>query len=44
MIANKHFQSEETFQNHMNYIREEDKKLDFESRTHEVRNWLDIIK
>ena len=44
MIANKHFQSEETFQDHMNYIREEDKKLDFESRTHEVRNWLDIIK
>ena len=32
MIANKHFQSEETFQNHMNYIREEDKKLDFEHK------------
>ena len=44
MLAKKHFESEEVFQDHMSYIREEDKKLDFDNRTHEVKNWLDIIK
>ena len=44
MLAKKHFESEEAFQDHMSYIREEDKKLDFDNRTHEVKNWLDIIK
>ena len=34
----------EYFQNHMKYIKEEDKKLDFENRTCEVRNWLDMLK
>jgi hypothetical protein len=28
----------------MNFIKDEDKKLDFENRTCEIRNWLDIIK
>ena len=28
----------------MNYIKDEDKKLDFQNRTCEVRNWLDFIK
>ena len=44
MINNKNFKDENDFQNHMNYIKEEDGKLDFENRTCEVRNWLDIIK
>ncbi|MDC0518214.1 type 1 glutamine amidotransferase [Candidatus Pelagibacter sp.] len=44
MIANKNFKSESDFQDHMNYIKDEDKKLDFENRTCEVRNWLNIIK
>ena len=44
MIANKIFKDEKDFQNHMNFIKDEDKKLDFENRTCEVRNWLDIIK
>ena len=44
LINNKNFKDEKEFQNHMNYIMEEDKKLDFENRTCEVRNWLDMIK
>ena len=44
MITNKNFKDENDFQNHMNYIQEESQKLDFENRTCEVRNWLDIIK
>ena len=44
MITNNYFKNENDFQNHMNYIRDEDKKLDFENRTCEVRNWLDFIK
>ena len=44
MIANKNFKDENDFQNHMNFIKDEDKKLDFENRTCEIRNWLDIIK
>ena len=44
MITNKHFKNEKDFQNHMNYIKDEDKKLDFQNRTCEVRNWLDFIK
>ena len=44
MITNKHFESDKAFQDHMKYISEEDKKLDFDNRTCEVRNWLDIIK
>jgi GMP synthase (glutamine-hydrolysing) len=44
MINNKNFKDENDFQNHMNYIKAEDKKLDFENRTCEVRNWLDFIK
>jgi len=44
MILNKNFQDEEDFQKHMNYMKDEEKKLDFENRTCEVRNWLDFIK
>ena len=44
MIKNKYFKDENDFQNHMTYINNEDKKLDFENRTCEVRNWLNFIK
>ena len=44
MIENKYFKNENDFQNHMSYINNEDKKLDFENRTCEVRNWLNFIK
>ena len=44
MISNKYFKDEKNFQTHMNYIKDEDKKLDFKNRTCEVKNWLDIIK
>jgi GMP synthase (glutamine-hydrolysing) len=44
MITNKYFKDEKVFQNHTNYIKDEDKKLDFQNRTCEVRNWLNFIK
>jgi len=44
IIKNKQFKDENDFENHMNYIKEEDKKLDFGNRTCEVKNWLDFIK
>ena len=44
MISNKYFKDEKNFQNHMNYIKEEDKQLDFKNITCEVKNWLDIIR
>jgi GMP synthase (glutamine-hydrolysing) len=43
MITNKYFKDEKDFQNHMNLINSEDKKLDFENRTCEVKNWLDLV-
>ena len=44
ILKNNVFNNEDEFQNHLNVIKEEDKKLDFENRTHEVRNWLNHIK
>ena len=32
------------FKDHMNHIKNEDKKLDFANRTCEIKNWLNIIK
>jgi GMP synthase (glutamine-hydrolysing) len=43
MITNNYFKDEKDFQNHMNLINSEDKKLDFENRTCEVKNWLDEV-
>ena len=43
IIENNHFKNEDDFQKHLNYIKEEDQKLDFESRTCEIKNWLEII-
>ena len=44
ILKNGHFNNENEFQNHLNYMKEEEKKLDFENRTCEVRNWLDQVK
>ena len=44
ILKNNHFKNEDEFQKHLNFIKEEDKKLDFDNRTCEVRNWLDILK
>ena len=44
MIANKYFKDKRDFENHINYIKVEDKKLDFDNRTCEVKNWLNYIK
>ena len=44
MITNNYFKDENDFQNHINYIKDEDKKLNFQNRSCEVRNWLDFIK
>ena len=44
MIEKKYFKDENDFQNHLDFIKDEDKKLDFENRTCEIRNWLNIIK
>ena len=44
IIENNHFDNENDFQKHLEFIKEEDKKSDFKNRTCEVKNWLDIIK
>ena len=44
MIDNEYFKDESDFENHIDHIKEEDKKLDFENRTLEVKNWLDFIR
>ncbi len=43
MIANNYFKDEETFKKHIDFIKSEEKNLDFINKTHEIRNWLDII-
>ena len=43
MIANNYFKDKETFKKHIDLIKSEEKKLDFINKTHEIRNWLDII-
>ncbi len=44
MIANNYFKNEETFKKHIEFIKSEEKDLDFINKTHEIRNWLDIIQ
>ena len=44
MIANKYFKDKSDFENHIEYIKDEDKKLDFENRICEIKNWLNYIK
>ena len=43
LLNNKIFSDEYAFNKHMNFIMNEDKELDFENRTCEVKNWLDIV-
>ncbi len=43
MIANNYFNGEKDFQNHMSFINKENQKLDFDNRTCEVKNWLNLI-
>ncbi len=44
ILQNNYFDNENDFQNHLDFIKEENKKLDFENRTCEIRNWLNYIK
>jgi hypothetical protein len=44
MIAKEYFKDEETFKKHIDFIKSEEKNLDFKNKTYEIQNWLDIIK
>ena len=44
MIAKEYFKDEESFKKHIEYIKSEEKSLDFKNKTHEIQNWLDIIR
>ena len=44
LFKNKNFLSEEEYQSHIKYINSQNELLDFNSRTCEVRNWLNYIK
>ncbi len=44
LLNKKVFTDENAFDEHMNFIKKEDDKLDFENRTREVRNWLEYVK
>ena len=44
MIAKEYFKDEETFKKHIDFIKSEEKNLDFKNKTYEIKNWLDIIK
>ncbi len=44
MIAKEYFKDEQTFKKHIDFIKSEEKNLDFENKTYEIQNWLNIIK
>ena len=44
MIAKEYFRDEKSFKKHIEYIKSEEKSLDFKNKTHEIQNWLDIIR
>jgi GMP synthase (glutamine-hydrolysing) len=44
LLNNKVFINENEYYKHISLIEKEDKKLNFENRTCEVKNWLDFIK
>ena len=44
LFKNKNFINEEEYQNHISYIKSENKLLNFNDRSCEVRNWLNYIK
>ena len=43
LLNNKVFNNENDYSKHISLIEEEDKKLNFENRTCEVKNWLDSL-
>ena len=44
LFKNKNFSGEEEYQNHVSNIQSENKLLNFNDRTCEVRNWLNYLK
>ena len=44
MIAKEYFKNEEAFKKHIDFIKSEEKSLDFEDKTYEIQNWLNIIR
>ena len=44
LISNNYFSNEDDFTKHIFLIQEEEKKLKFENRTQEIKNWLNFIK
>ena len=44
LLKNNYFKNEDEFSQHISLIKDEDKKLDFENKTFEIRNWLKFIK
>ena len=44
MIAKEYFKDEGAFKKHIDFIKSEEKNLDFKNKTYEIQNWLDIIK
>ena len=44
MIAKEYFRNEESFKKHIDFIKSEEKNLDFKDKTYEIQNWLNIIK
>ena len=44
MIAKEYFKDEDTFEKHIDFIKSEEKNLDFKNKTYEIQNWLDLIK
>ena len=44
MIAKEYFKDEEIFKKHIDFIKSEEKNLDFKNKTYEIQNWLNIIK
>tara|TARA_B110000196_G_scaffold268440_1_gene242601 strand:+ start:628 stop:1425 length:798 start_codon:yes stop_codon:yes gene_type:complete len=44
LINNNYFASVEDFEKNISYIKEEEKKLKFEDRCCEIKNWLNFIK
>jgi GMP synthase (glutamine-hydrolysing) len=44
LLENKRFNNQEDLDRHISYIKEEEKILDFDNRTQEVRNWIKYIK
>ena len=44
LLNNNYFKNDDDFSKHISVIKEEDKKLSFENKTFEIRNWLKFIK